>query len=212
MSSARCSQGGLGLVLVAAALQGAMGDLAGCLADPSASGCKDGAALYSHSAISADLDALCASAPYNTGCSVRTQCMSGAASGPFCDHWSLIAAVCASAGDEEGCSTYRGLCAPAGGAKTVVRECAASPVARGLPSAEAAWGDMALLCGEMPDMLPCLGPCTSYDASGCPDPLLSLSQVCTDHYMVDCEGWWGMCQYKPAGLVPFCGSGVAITG
>eukprot|EP00282_Hemiselmis_andersenii_P042853 CAMPEP_0172070872 /NCGR_PEP_ID=MMETSP1043-20130122/13489_1 /TAXON_ID=464988 /ORGANISM="Hemiselmis andersenii, Strain CCMP441" /LENGTH=215 /DNA_ID=CAMNT_0012731253 /DNA_START=161 /DNA_END=804 /DNA_ORIENTATION=+ len=208
--SGPASRRALGLVLVAATLQGAMGDLESCLLDPSAAACEDGNALYPHSSIASDLSAVCMSTPHNTGCSVRKQCISGAASGPFCGHWSLLAAVCASAGDEEGCSTYNTLCTPPGGAATAVKECGASPAPQGLPSAEGAWGDLELLCREMPDMLPCLETCTAYDSESCPDPLLSLSNVCSDHYMVDCEGWWGMCQYKPPGLVPFCGASVAI--
>lgn len=63
-------------------------------------------------------------------------------------------------------------------------------------------------------MAPCRD-CT-VDASGkgtCPDPLKSVSEVCSDHYMTDCERWWAMCKAAPVGLAAFCGKSLyAVQG
>jgi len=190
-------------------------ELSTCLGDPTQAACADGGG-YSMGDISLDLAALCAAQPSMSGCSVMRQCQIGAATGQYCSEWSLVATICQekiAEGSAAGsaCSTYEKLCLTEGTAVTQCTSQSSQPIPDFLRTSAAVEG-MYLLCMMMPDMEPCRQCAVDSMGRGkCPDPLMSIAQVCNDHYMSDCDRWWEMCENKPLGLVPFCGEALSGT-
>ena len=179
-----------------------------CFADPSQPNCEDAAAYYRPSAMQADMEMLCSSNSWTTGCSLWRKCSSGLASGTYCEPWNLISDVC---GDEatrssESCRRYTLLCRPAS-TQTVVKQCTESEGMPNFLQTADAIASMQRLCVVMPTMQWC-SECTTSDdpATNCKDPLSSISAICLDHYMDDCTSWYEMCKAQPAGIEVFCGA------
>lgn len=179
-----------------------------CFTDPSQKDCADASQYYPDSALNVDLDTVCSSTPWSTGCSLRRQCRSGTASGKYCEPWNVMSSVCrdkaTAAGS--GCARYTQLCIAS--QETVVTQCVES---MGMPDflfTDNAIDAMIKLCDAMPTMQWCI-ECTERDnpAVNCKDPLSSISSICLDHYMEDCRPWYVMCKLQPAGVEAICGMG-----
>lgn len=178
-----------------------------CFADPSQPNCSDAAVFYTQSAVKSDMEMMCSSTPWTTGCSLWRKCNSGLASGPYCEPWNLISNVC---GDEatrssESCRKYTLLCPASSG--TVVKQCTESTGLQNFLQTADAIAAMQRLCVVMPTMQWC-SECTPSDdpSTNCKDPLSSIASICLDHYMDDCTPWYEMCKNQPAGMEVFCGT------
>jgi len=178
-----------------------------CFIDPSREECVDASAFYSGSAQQADMEMVCASRPYTTGCSLWRKCRSGLATGVYCESWNVLSNLCSdeAATGAEGCRRFAQLC-PQGKA-TAVRQCTESAGIDDFLQTDEAIEVMMKLCAAMPGMRWC-SECTSRSdpAANCKDPLASIAAICLDHYMQDCEPWYQMCKTQPAGLDVICGT------
>jgi len=178
-----------------------------CFIDPTLPICVDALSYYPANAQHADMEMACAARSWTTGCSMWRKCRSGLATGTHCESWNLLHNVCndeATAGAES-CRRHKSLC-PAS-TDTVVKQCAE---ATGLPNflqTAAAIQALQDLCIAMPLMQWC-SECTSSEtpAVNCRDPLGSISSICLDHYMQDCQPWYEMCKQQPQGLEVICGA------
>jgi len=178
-----------------------------CFNDPSSQDCVDGTSFYSNTQIEADLQLLCTAKSWMVGCTIRTACNNGQASGDYCHPWALAASLCSDADDNAdmaGCDNYRSLCMVG---TTVVSQCSNHKALPNQLSTAQVTEDVLDLCRVMPDMTMC-SQCTSdtNPATTCPSPLDTVSEICLDHYMDGCDRWYEMCKTRPEGMDPFCGA------
>eukprot|EP00960_Hanusia_phi_P005824 168946-Hanusia_phi.AAC.1 len=175
-----------------------------CFDTPSQPPCSDASAFYS--SLYSDLASACQTWSYASGCSIRTACKDGKVTGPLCNSWSLLIEVCSDPivpSTDSSCLSYHKLCDPA---DSVVAQCNMSTVRKFLQT-QTAIDDMMKLCNEMPDMPQCLSCMNStVPKANCPDPFLSVSQVCQSMWMTDCQHWYDMCKTQPVAFSYFCGS------
>lgn len=178
-----------------------------CVDDPSSPPC----AAYVYPNASSDLATACSSMATMPGCSVLQQCQSGGARGVACNNFSLLHRVCDQMPGMSACASFEKLCANG----TVVSACASEPVALAqMPTAAQARSAALGVCASMPKMEAC-ATCTSGAAPHCPDPLLSLSRLCTAMpAMASCAGWEAWCQLPGASdsLPAFCAGAPAPGG
>ena len=173
-----------------------------CFDNPSQTICADASSFYPNP--ENDLATACQTWSYSSGCSIRQACNQGKVTGQLCDVWSLLIEVCSDPiipTSNPSCLNYRKLCDPK---DSVVAQCKTAVVSK-LLTTQTAMNDMIALCKEMPDMPQCPS-CTRIadPAKTCPDPLLSVSQVCISMWMTDCQNWYDMCQTQPVGFKHYC--------
>lgn len=178
-----------------------------CVDEPAAPAC----ASYVYPNASSDLATVCGSMAAMPGCSVLSQCQSGGARGAaVCADFSLLHRVCDQMPGMAACATIGRLCANG----TVVSACASEPEALAqMPTASQARSAALGVCASMPKMQACTS-CTSGPAPHCPDPLLSLSRLCTSMPgMASCAGWEAWCRLPGASesLPAYC-AGVPAPG
>lgn len=138
------------------------------------------------SEIQTNLTYLCESMPNMSGCTLRTLCTGGQASGDYCSGFSLLADVCTDMPTMNGCQGFNTLCSTG----TVVKQCLDNPAVSSLVGTDAAQADTLAACAAM--VMTGCDTCTS--AANCADPLTSLATVCTDMpSMSQCSGLQTMC-------------------
>ncbi|KAG1662722.1 hypothetical protein FOA52_014588 [Chlamydomonas sp. UWO 241] len=123
------------------------------------------------------------------GCSVWETCKvdPAGASGLFCSPVTLLATICAEMPTMRGCATYAVMC----GAGSVVAQCTSQAKIPGMPTTVDAQADFMDMC--MDHAMSACDLCTPV-GGGCPDPLFSLSMLCTNMPgMALCAGYYDMC-------------------
>eukprot|EP00960_Hanusia_phi_P061372 764824-Hanusia_phi.AAC.1 len=68
-----------------------------CFEDPKVDACADPSTYYNSSSMMADMNSLCTSMAWMTGCkvySIRNDCNSKTLTGVYCEQWSLLSDVC----------------------------------------------------------------------------------------------------------------------
>eukprot|EP00946_MAST-07B_sp_MAST-7B-sp1_P002917 g2917.t1 len=184
-----------------------------CFDDPSMPMCADADNYYTSAMIHKDLDMACGMMPYMSGCSIKAACSSEhvsskmslkdtvpGAHGTPCEPWTLLFDVCTSMPDMMGCEHFTSLC---GNSSTVVKQCSNYKRTPALVPYNIAARATVSMCSSMPGMSGC-STCTSDQMSNlkskCPNPLLSLSQVCMSMKgMPKCDPWTKMCTQSQAG-------------
>ncbi len=173
---------------------------ASCIASPSQPSCS--AYTYPANRTSTELSTLCAHTPSLPACSVRRQCEAHGG-GSACAPFSLLADVCTQMASNSVCTSgYGSLCAP----DSLVTECVSLPPLPRLPTMDQAETSARSICHQMPGMSAC-SSCSSA-ASGCPDPLLSLSMLCLAMPGMDaCASWRAFCAVEATAraLPTLCG-------
>ncbi|KDD71733.1 hypothetical protein H632_c4490p0, partial [Helicosporidium sp. ATCC 50920] len=174
--------------------------LGGCYDDPDAAECAS--FQQSDSVSNADIETLCKSMPFMTGCSLQRQCEQGSASGPYCQPFSILADLCIDMPSMNGCQRYNALCGPG----SVVTQCTTvTPVPHMVMTYDAIDAVLAM-CSSM--SMPGCSQCTS--KSNCPDPIATLSNVCLGMPgMSQCAPFVAMCEAGAGGqtFAQLCGGG-----
>lgn len=165
-----------------------------CVTDPTPSHCT--AYTYPDANATADMDSLCRSMGFMSGCTIESLCASDAHQGdPYCQPFSILADVCA--GDMpgmSGCARYVSMCHPE---TSVVAQCDELPPIPGLPTTSQANDAIKSMCGQhsMPGCEEC--PLSSPGFMDC-DLLSVYSKLCLSMPgMAECAQWSVMCEAIP---------------
>ncbi len=89
-----------------------------CYSDPEAEACRTFQQSDSESA--SEVGQMCGSNPFLVGCSLWEQCRSGAATGSYCQPFSVLGTLCLPNPALAGCQRWAALCSTAG---SVVQQC-----------------------------------------------------------------------------------------
>lgn len=146
---------------------------------------------------------LCASLPSMVGCSLWQQCSSGAASGTFCQPFSVLGSICAANSAVDGCGRWAALCTTPG---SVVRQCLTAAPIRGVLATSQALEAVSQACAAGKAVAGCEACATG--ASTCSDPLAVLSRLCiASPGVAQCSAFQLMCAEAGTTFRSLCGGG-----
>lgn len=121
-----------------------------------------------------DIEMLCEAMPFMVGCTLAEQCMSGAASGDYCEPSSLAGNLCVDMPKMKGCEAWNALCGANG---TAVVQCTAPGPVPGVVTTFTAKSGIESLCSTH-----CMDGCPDCEQGKtwdtCAEPLLVLARMC----------------------------------
>ncbi|KAL4855658.1 DNA topoisomerase 6 subunit A [Chlorella vulgaris] len=159
-----------------------------CYSDPLQDRCRS--FQQSNADSEADVQRLCASLPSMVGCSLWQQCSSGAASGTFCQPFSVLGSICAANPAVDGCNRWAALCTTPG---SVVRQCLTAAPIRSVLSTSQALEAVSQACTANGKAVAGCEACAT-GATTCSDPLAVLSRLCiASPGVAQCSAFQLMC-------------------
>ncbi|CAG9467178.1 unnamed protein product [Pedinophyceae sp. YPF-701] len=174
-----------------------------CYSKPSDTACRSFSPTESE--IAADLSALCTdpetSMPWMIGCGLKSQCDSGAASGPYCAPFSLLANLCYDMPGMTGCERFRALCSDP---RSVVSACTTHPALPRVLTTKETQEAILEMCDD--HGMPGCEDCTGMMAQ-CPNTLSTISQLCLGMPgMANCQPFQAMCSQASSAFPSVCGT------